>query len=143
MEASRNDKPFLFPVQCMVLELGIMRVFQISAVKPLVPSDVLEKIDVRVGTIEHVEEIKGSDKLVKLVVDFGDRKRNILVGMKQERDNPKEIEGMQALFVVNVEPRKMMGQVSEGMVFDIGYADGIVPVLAVPEKPVPNGARVG
>jgi len=120
-----------------------MKVFQISAVKPLVPFDVLEKIDVRVGTIECVEAVKGSDKLVKLVVDFGDRKRNILVGMRQERDNPKEIEGRQALFVVNVEPRKMMGQVSEGMVFDIGYADGMVPVLAVPEKPVPNGTRVG
>jgi len=127
----------------MVLELGIMKVFQISAIKPVVPSDVLEKIDVRVGTIEHVEEVKGSDKLVKLVVDFGDRKRNILVGMKHERDNPEEIEGKQALFVVNVEPRKIMGQVSEGMVFDIGYADGITPVLAVPEKPVPNGARAG
>ena len=132
-----------FSSQCMVLERALMKVFQISAVKPLVPFDVLEKIDVRVGTIECVEAVKGSDKLVKLVVDFGDRKRNILVGMRQERDNPKEIEGRQALFVVNVEPRKMMGQVSEGMVFDIGYADGMVPVLAVPEKPVPNGTRVG
>lgn len=120
-----------------------MKVFQISAIKPIVPSDVLEKIDVRVGTIELVEEVKGSDKLVKLVVDFGDRKRDILVGMKHERYRPQEIEGRQALFVVNVEPRKMMGLVSEGMVFDIGYADGITPVLAVPEKPVPNGARAG
>jgi methionine--tRNA ligase beta chain len=120
-----------------------MKLFQVSAVKPLVSSDVLEKIDVRVGTIELVEEVKGSDKLVRLVVDFGDRRRNILVGMKHEREDPKEIEGRQALFVVNVEPRKIMGQVSEGMVFDIGYADGIVPVLAMPEKPVPNGARAG
>lgn len=37
----------------------------------------------------------------------------------------------------------MMGRISEGMLFDIGYADGITPVLAVPEKPVPNGTRVG
>ncbi len=57
--------------------------------------------------------------------------------------NPQEIEGLQALFVVNLEPRKMMGQVSEGMLFDIGYADGLKPVLAVPEKPVPSGARAG
>jgi methionine--tRNA ligase beta chain len=127
----------------MVMERNLMKGFQVSAVKPTVSSDVLEKLDVRVGTIELVEEIKGSDKLVKLVVDFGDRKRNILVGMKHERVDPKEIEGIQALFVVNVEPRKMMGLTSEGMVFDIGYADGITPVLAVPEKPVPNGARVG
>ena len=57
--------------------------------------------------------------------------------------NSEELEGRQALFVVNLEPRKMMGEVSEGMLVDMGYADGITPVLAVPEKPVPNGVRVG
>jgi tRNA-binding protein len=44
---------------------------------------------------------------------------------------------------VNLEPRKIKGVVSQGMLFDIGYADGITPVLATPEKPVPNGARAG
>lgn len=50
---------------------------------------------------------------------------------------------MQVLFVVNLEPKEMIGEVSEGMLFDIGYKDKITPVLAVPEKPVPNGTRVG
>ena len=63
--------------------------------------------------------------------------------MKLERSNPKEIEGRQALFVVNLEPRKMRGVVSEGMLFDIGFADGIRPVLAVPEDRVPDGTRAG
>jgi len=63
--------------------------------------------------------------------------------MKQERENPKEIEGKQALFVVNLEPKKMMDEISEGMLFDIGYNDGITPVLAIPEQPVPNGSRAG
>ena len=63
--------------------------------------------------------------------------------MKTERADPREIEGKQALFVVNLEPKRMAGEVSEGMVLDIGYADGITPVLAVPEKPVPNGVRAG
>jgi tRNA-binding EMAP/Myf-like protein len=63
--------------------------------------------------------------------------------MKQERADPQEVEGRQALFVVNLEPRKMVGEVSEGMLFDIGYADGLTPVLAVPEKEVPNGTRAG
>jgi tRNA-binding protein len=116
---------------------------QAAPVKPAISMDVLDKIDVRVGTIESVEEVKGSNKLVKLTVDFGDHKRSILVGMKQERQDPKEIEGRQALFVVNLEPKRMAGEVSEGMLFDIGYADGITPVLAVPEKRVPNGARAG
>jgi methionine--tRNA ligase beta chain len=118
-----------------------MSTFKVAPIKPTVSSDVLDKIDIRVGTIELVEDVKGSEKLVKLTVDFGDRKRTVLVGMKQERKNPKEIEGKQALFVVNLEPKKMMGQISEGMLFDIGYADGITPVLAVPERAVPSGAR--
>ena len=117
--------------------------FKVAPVKPTIALTDLEKVDVRVGTILSVEEVPGSDKLVKLTVAFGDHQRTILAGMKQERENPKEIEGRQALFVVNLEPKKMMGQLSEGMVFDIGYADGLIPVLAVPEKPIPDGARAG
>jgi tRNA-binding protein len=114
-----------------------------APLKPPIPFAVLETIDVRVGAIERVDEVKGSDRLVRLTVDFGDHKRTILAGMKQERPQPKEIEGKQALFVVNLEPRKMMGEISEGMLFDIGYADGLLPVLAIPEKKVPNGTRAG
>ena len=116
---------------------------KVAPIKPAISLDLLDKIDIRVGTIELVEDVQGSDKLVKLTVDFGDRKRSVLVGMKQERQNPKEIEGKQALFVVNLEPKKMVGEISEGMLLDIGYADGIRPVLAVPEKRVPNGTRAG
>jgi methionine--tRNA ligase beta chain len=120
-----------------------MKDMKVAPVKPMVSRDLLDKIDARVGAVELVEDVKGSEKLVKLTVDFGDHKRRILVGMKQERRNPKEIEGKQALFVINLEPRKIMGEVSEGMLFDIGYADGITPVLAMPERPVPNGTRAG
>ena len=120
-----------------------MTMFQVAPTKPTIPFDLLDRLDVRVGTVMLVEDVTRSDKLVRLTVDFGDHVRKILVGMKQERDNPKEIEGRQALFVVNLEPKRMMGEVSEGMLFDIGYADGLTPVLAVPEKPVPNGARAG
>lgn len=114
-----------------------------APVKPEISFDDLDKIDVRVGTILKVEDVANSDKLVRLTVDFGDRTRNILVGMKQERANPQEIEGRQALFVVNLPPKKMMGEISEGMLFDIGYADALTPVLAVPEAKVPNGTRAG
>ncbi|MBD5639317.1 tRNA-binding protein [Clostridium botulinum] len=115
----------------------------VAPVKASINIDLLDKIDIRVGTIKLVEDVEKSDKLVKLSVDFGEFNRTILVGMKGERDNPKEIEGKQALFVVNLAPKKMAGEVSEGMLFDIGYADGIIPVLAQPEKPIPNGTRVG
>ena len=77
------------------------------------------------------------------LADFGDHRRNILAGMKQEREDPSVIIGKQALFVVNLSARKMRGEISEGMLFDIGYADGVLPVLAVPESVVPNGTRAG
>lgn len=112
-------------------------------IKPEISMSDLDKIDIRVGTIKSVEDIVQSDKMVKMTVDFGNFERIILVGMKKERENPKEIEGKQALFVVNLAPKKMFGILSHGMLFDIGYQDGIIPVLAMPEKTVPNGTKAG
>jgi len=117
--------------------------FTPAPVKPIVAINALEALDIRVGTIERVDEVPRSDKLMKLTVNFGDHSRTILAGIKKERKNPREIAGRQALFVVNLEPRKMAGEISEGMLFDIGYADGVTPVLSVPERPVPNGTRAG
>src|SRR5215469_17393929 len=104
-----------------------------ASIKPMVGIAALEALDIRVGTIERVEEVPSSEKLMKLTVNFGNHIRTILAGIKKERANPREIEGLQALFVVNLEPRKMAGEISEGMLFDLGYTDGITPALAVPE----------
>ena len=59
-----------------------------APVKPTVGIEVLEQLDLRVGTIERVEDVAGSKKLVKLAVNFGDHRRTILAGMKQERADP-------------------------------------------------------
>ena len=91
--------------------------FAPAAVKPPVSHAVLESID--------------------------DHTRTILAGLRQERQDLSVLIGRQALFVVNLEPRQMAGVVSEGMLFDIGYADRQSPVLAVPEGPVPDGTRAG
>ena len=72
-----------------------------APVKDNVTYDDWDKLDIRVGTIERVDDVEGSKKLVALTVDFGDFKRTILTGLKEERANPKEIEGMQTLFLVN------------------------------------------
>jgi tRNA-binding protein len=114
-----------------------------TPVKPPIPFSTLEALDVRVGTILDVEDVPKSDKLLRLTVGFGDHERRILSGMKGERADPRQLVGRQALFVVNLEPRRMMGEISEGMLFDLGYADGIAPALAVPERPVPDGTRAG
>lgn len=114
-----------------------------APVKSAISVEDLEKLDIRVGTITQVDDVPSSAKLIKLTVDLGDHCRTILAGIKKERQNPAEIEGHQALFVVNLQPREMAGEISQGMLFDIGYRDGIAPVLAIPEASVPNGARAG
>jgi methionine--tRNA ligase beta chain len=118
--------------------------FAPASIKNTVSHHDVDKLDVRVGTIERVDEVQKSTKLLKLTVNFGDHRRRILVGMKGERSNPaEEIVGKQALFVINLTPKKMAGEISEGMLFDIGFSDGLTPVLAVPEKYIPNGSRAG
>ena len=120
-----------------------MSEFTPAPVKPIVAFAALETLDIRVGTILRVEEVPRSEKLMKLTVSFGDHTRTILAGIKKERNDPREIEGKQALFVVNLEPRKMAGEISEGMLFDIGFADGVTPALAMPERAMPDGVRAG
>jgi tRNA-binding protein len=157
-----------------------------APVKPDVTFDDLQKLDIRVGTIESVDDVEGSKKLYSsfrgtilagikqapseikkqalfippwqeesqgMLFDLGyedhqcwrfrSPTKRILAGIKQERENPSEIKGKQALFVVNIPPRRMAGEESQGMLFDLGYEDGVTPVLAVPESIVPNGTRAG
>lgn len=114
-----------------------------APIKPPVSIDEVNRIDIRVGTIEALTDVSGSEKLVELQVSFGDHTRQVLVGMRQERADSSEVVGRQALFVVNLPPRRMAGRISEAMLFDIGHADGLAPVLAVPERAVPAGTRAG
>ena len=100
-------------------------------------------LDIRVGTIRDAHPVPGSRKLAALRVDFGDHQRTILAGILQERRDVAPLVGRQALFVVNLPPKQMAGLTSEGMLFDLGYADGVQAALAVPEFPVPNGTRAG
>ena len=114
-----------------------------AAIKPTVTHEALEAVDIRIGTILRVEDIPKAAKLVRLIVDFGDHQRRIIAGVKQERADVRELEGRQALFVVNLPPRTIRGQMSEGMLFDVGFADGLRPAFAQPEWPVPDGVRAG
>ena len=115
--------------------------FKPLPIKPTIQFPDFDKIDIRVGKIEEVQDIEKSNKLVRLIVDFGDFKRTILAGIKKEREDIKELEGKQSLFVVNLEPKEIMGEMSEGMLFAIGYENEIKAVLAQPEENVPEGSR--
>lgn len=101
----------------------------------------LEKLDVRIGTFTSVEPVEGSEKLYKEIVDFGPEigTRQILSGI-QNYFTPENLVGKQALFIVNLEPRTMMGLESQGML--LATDDAEMPVLLVPESKVPNGSKI-
>ena len=117
--------------------------FERRPIKPEIGGHSKQSLDVRVGTIRSVDDVPGADRLMRLVVDFGDRERTVIAGIKQERRFPRALAGRQALFVVNIAPRALHGHISEAMLFDIGFEDGLRPALAEPEWPIPNGARAG
>jgi tRNA-binding protein len=119
------------------------RPFAPAPVKPVIATSVLEQLDVRAGTIRAASPLPGTDRLAVLTVSFADRDRTIVAGIRTERPSLDAVVGRQCLFVVNLEPRTIRGQQSEGMLFDIGFADGLRPAFAQPEWPVPDGTRAG
>lgn len=117
--------------------------FTPAPVKTAVEPGTLERLDVRTGTIRAAAPVAGADRLAVLTVDFGDRTRTIVAGIRTERPSLAALAGTQALFVVNLPPKTIRGQLSEGMIFDVGFADGLRPAFAQPEWPVPDGVRAG
>ena len=112
------------------------------AITETISIDDLHKLDVRVGTILTCENIAGSEKLLKLEVDFGDLgKRQILTGMAKWY-KPEELVGIQTTFVVNLPVRKMMGLESQGMVFALGLSDDTRPIFLIPKDTAQNGEGV-
>jgi tRNA-binding protein len=116
---------------------------QPAPVKPTVSFEQFEALDIRLGTIVAVDDVPGADKLVLLTVEFGDHRRQIVAGIKQEREDVQSVVGLQTAFVLNLEPRTIRGQLSEGMVLDVGYADGLLPAFLLPERRRPDGTRAG
>jgi len=98
------------------------------------------KVQIRIGLIVEAERIEGTDKLLKLKVDFGDEKRQIVSGIA-EFYKPEQLIGKEFPFVVNLEPRTIRGVESQGMILAIGNNDKIV--LLKPQKKVPAGSNVG
>ncbi len=141
-----HDRNHLAQIERLVTGSEPARVaaaFRAAPVKPTVVSALLEQLDVRAGTIRAAIPLAGTDRLAVLTVSFADRERTIVAGIRTERPSLDAIVGRQCLFVVNLEPRTIRGQLSEGMLFDIGFADGLRPALAQPEWPVPDGTRAG
>ncbi len=100
----------------------------------------LQKLEIRVGTIVSAEKLEGSEKLLKLIFDFGEfGERQVLSGIAPWF-TPESLVGKQVPVILNLEPRKMMGLESQGMLLATDGADG--PVLLHPETQVPNGSAL-
>jgi len=101
-----------------------------------------ERLDLRIGRIKDAARIEGSKKLIKLEVDIGDehgRNRQLVAGIADEY-KPEELIGKLVPVLVNLEPKKLMGVESQGMLLAVSV-DG-KPVLLHPDKDVPPGSRV-
>jgi|SRR3989338_4067176 len=99
-----------------------------------------KKLDIRIGKIISADPIDGADKLLKLVINFGNEEKQVLAGIAQFVNNPQDLIGKQIPVLVNLEPRRMRGLDSNGMILTAD-ADG-KPVLLVPEEDVPPGSVV-
>ncbi len=117
--------------------------FEPEAIKENVSFDDFEKLDIRVGTVKACEKLKKSKKLLKFLIDDGTAEgRTILSGIAQYYENPEELIGRQVLFVANFEPRKMMGEESQGMILSAVNFDGTLSVVTT-SKDVKPGCQVG
>ena len=93
-----------------------------------------EKLDLRVGQIEKVEDIEGADKLYKLSVDIGDEMRIVCAGLK-EHYSKEELEGKKIILFVNLAPRKMRGIESQGMILAcVSSEEGSHPPTPISES---------
>jgi len=99
-----------------------------------------QKLQIRIGLIVEAEKVEGTDKLLKLKVDFGDEKRQIVSGIA-EFYSPEQLIGKQFSFVVNLEPRVIRGVESQGMILAVSANNKII--LLKPHKKVPTGSVVG
>ncbi|MCD6243838.1 MAG: methionine--tRNA ligase subunit beta [Candidatus Korarchaeota archaeon] len=100
-----------------------------------------KRLDIRIGEIVEAERIEGSKKLVKLIVDLGNERRQLVAGIAEYYE-PESLLGRQIVVVTNLQPRKFMGVESQGMLLAAVVGDENRPVLLSPEEKVPPGSPV-
>lgn len=106
----------------------------------MITIDDFAKVELRVGTVLAAEAVEGSDKLIKQTVDFGELgEKTVLSGIRKWY-KPENLVGKQFVYCTNLEPRPMMGMVSEGMIMAV---DGPKkPIILKPASKVPAGTKV-
>ncbi len=112
-----------------------------AAAETRIAIDDFAKVDLRVGEIKTAERIKGADKLLKLTVDIGSEVRQIVAGIA-EAYAPETLPGRKVVIVANLQPRKLRGVESNGMIVAAAVGDKGTPVLVSVPPETPNGARL-
>lgn len=110
-------------------------------IKELVQFDAFEKLDIRVGTILECEKVPKTDKLLRFLLDDGLAHRTILSGIAQWYPTPEKLIGKQVCFIANLEPRKMRGILSEGMILSAENTDGSLSLIS-PSGKIDPGSQV-
>jgi methionyl-tRNA synthetase len=98
-------------------------------------------VDLRVGTVLEAERVKGADKLLRLFIDLGFEKRQVLAGIAKVYD-PEKLIGRKVVVVANLAPRKLRGLESNGMIVAASLGNEDPPILAGFLEDTPNGARL-
>ncbi|MEB3756489.1 MAG: methionine--tRNA ligase subunit beta [Desulfurococcales archaeon] len=99
------------------------------------------KIDLRVGKVVEAEPVPNSRKLIRLIVDLGDEKRQILAGLAKWY-KPEDFLGKKIIVVTNLKPRRMAGLVSQGMILAAGCSEKSKPTLLTVEEDVKPGEKI-
>lgn len=99
--------------------------------------DQFAAVEMRVGIVREAEAVPKKDRLLRLVVEFGEEKRQIVAGIRESFPDPTVLLGGQFLFVTNLEPRSVGGVESNGMILAVKNADGVVGLLT------PTGSSFG
>jgi len=107
--------------------------------KEMVSYDYFQKLDIRVALVEDVEKVPKADKLYKLIISLGDEKRTLVAGLA-EHYKPEELKGKKITFLANLEPRKLKGILSEGML--LAAVEGDTVSILTPDKDIPPGAKI-
>jgi len=115
--------------------------YRAKPVKENIQFDTFEKLDIRVGTVLECEKVPKADKLLRFLLDDGLEKRTILSGIAAYYPNPQELVGRQVCFIANLEPRKLRGILSEGMILSAENSDGRLALVS-PTKEVLPGSQV-
>lgn len=106
----------------------------------MVNIDDFKKLKIVIGAIENVEEVEGSNKLFKFIVDVGTEKRQIIGGFKLSY-SAEELLNKQVIVLANLEPRNIMGIESQGMIFAASNENN-KPVIISPIEFIPNGSKI-